>query len=53
MVPGTCLHVSFDPAARLDVEEQRAICQMATRQIESRLPVGVWAEVRVDDGVDA
>ncbi len=45
LVPGVLLHVRFDPTAELAREEQEAICRIATRQIEARLPAGMWAEV--------
>lgn len=46
LVPGVRLTVRFDGSTRLPREEQEAICRMATRQMERRLPVGLWIEVR-------
>ncbi len=46
LVPGIRIAVGFDENAQLPPEEQEAICRMATCQIERRLPVGVWVEVR-------
>ncbi|MFC1572948.1 hypothetical protein ACFL6M_05045 [Candidatus Eisenbacteria bacterium] len=46
VVPGVQLNVRFDKEAKLSSEEQEAICQLATRQIEKRVPVGMWVVVR-------
>ncbi|MCK4413950.1 MAG: hypothetical protein KAY32_10415 [Candidatus Eisenbacteria sp.] len=45
LVPGVELRVGFSAEARLAPAEQTAICRMATRQIEKRVPIGMWVEV--------
>jgi hypothetical protein len=45
LVPGVRLNVRFDPQAQLAPSEQEAICRMATRQIEARVPAGMWVDV--------
>ncbi len=53
LVPGVRLNVRFDPQAQLAPAEQEAICRMATRQIEARVPAGMWVDVlpEADGGV--
>lgn len=51
LVSGVRLLARFSKSAPLKSDEQQAVCRIATTQIQKRVPVGMWVEVKPDEGV--